>query len=135
MQDFKSILDNSERESDTGVAKAGGRKILVIVDSLASYLSFEDTRVIFMVQNEGYAHLVLKIKQQIFSVKGYKLVILLIGRGDVWETDKIYFDGVEQALKTIHNQNENCIVVLGTTLPSTLDSKPMSVLLHSEMIN
>ena len=39
--------------------------------------------------------------------------------------DKKYFEGVEQALEAIYNQNEKCIVMLGAILPSTLDNKPM----------
>ena len=101
------------------------RQILIVVDGLAGYLSFENARILFMRQNEGFHHLAAQVTQGQVSVKGFKIIILLIGRGDVWETDRRYFDGVEQVIKVIHTQNDNCIIVLGATLPSTLDSKPM----------
>ena len=104
---------------------AQGKQILIVVDGLAGYLSFENARIMFMQQNEGFHQLAAQLDHGELSVAGFRIVILLIGRGDVWETDRRYFDGVERVINVIHTQNERCIIVLGATLPSTLDSKPM----------
>ena len=80
------ILENSKRRDTLEVKDEEYRQILIVVDSLAGFLSFEDARIIFLGEAEGYKHLAMKIRNHKFSVKNFKIVILLIGRGDVWET-------------------------------------------------
>ena len=67
------------------------RQILIFVDGLAAALSFENARIIFLNKQEGYPELATKISQGTYPVDGYRVVILLIGRSDVWEPDKVFF--------------------------------------------
>ena len=55
----------------------------------------------------------------------YRIIILLIGRSDIWESDKRFFQGVEDVVKAIDSQNDKCIIVLGAMLPGLRDSRPM----------
>ena len=101
------------------------RDILLIVDGLARDITLEGTWVILMSKTEGFHELAMKLKQQDFTVRLYKVIILLIGRGNVWDTDKRFFAGVEAVIDILKNQNEFVLIMLGVSLPSPGDSRPM----------
>ena len=101
------------------------REIIIVIDGLAGQFSFENAQILYLAANEGYYDLARKLQNKSLSVSGFKIIILLIGRGEVWDTDHRYFKGVEEAVKEVKNQNEKAIIVLGATLPSTADSRPM----------
>ena len=129
-----TILENHDRgvESDVTETETDEEKwqLLIVVDGLAGHLSYENARVIFMPHTEGYHHLAQKLNNGTYSVRGYKIVVLLIGRGEVWDTDRRYFARVEATIQAVKNQDEQCILVLGATLPLTADSRPMVNSLH-----
>ena len=101
------------------------REILVLVDGLAAGFVFDNARIFLCSRAEGFAQLAMKVRDQQITVCGYKLIILLLGRADVWETDKVFFEAVNKMLYELKNQNAKAIVVLGASLPSVLDSKAM----------
>ena len=88
-------------------------------------MCFEDARIMFLDKSEGYGQLALKLREGNFTVSGFELIILLIGCNDVCITDKNFFEGVESVLEIIQSQNNTALVVLGATLPSSLDTRPM----------
>ena len=120
----KYVLDDSRREGRRELTQSGQqRQILVFIDSLAARFVFEDAGVFPCSRAEGFGQLAQKLQQ--ITVRGYKLIILLLGRADVWETDKVFFEAVNKVLYELKNQNAKAIVVLGASLPSVLDSKAM----------
>ena len=74
---------------------------------------------------DGYAQLVMKMKEGTFEVRGFKLVILLVGRGQVWDTDRHFFESVNSAIEVVQTQNDKCIIMLGASLPSSKDTQAM----------
>ena len=104
---------------------SGDREIVIIVDGLAGQLRFENARILYLAENEGYHDLARKLDTDNLSVTGFKIVIVLVGRGDVWDTDHRYFKGVESIIRAVKNQNKKAVLMLGATLPSTADSCPM----------
>ena len=119
------IVEDYQRPDDTSLTDDQVREIVIISDGLAGQLSFENARILYLNDNEGFHHLARKLQDKSLSVLGFKVVILLIGRGDVWETDSRFFRGVEATIREVKNQNERAILVLGATLPSTGDTRPM----------
>ena len=99
--------------------------MIVFVDGLVAGFSMEDARVIYLSKAEGYNDLARKLEDGTFSVVGYKLVILLVGRENVWDTDKRFLTGVDDIIKAVQNQDDRVIIILGATLPSPGDTKPM----------
>ena len=101
------------------------RSIVVFIDGLAAGFVFEDARVYLFSKAEGYPELALKLHRKEISVRGYKLIVVLLGRADVWDTDRKFFEAVDKVVKEIYNQNEKAIIVLGASLPLIADSKTM----------
>ena len=119
------IPENHQWSGQSPVDESSAREIFIIVDGLAGHLSFKNAQILFLSDNEGYHHLAQKLESGSLSVRGFKIVNLLVGRGDVWETDNQFFKGVDAVIQEVKNQNERAILVLGATLPATNDSRPM----------
>ena len=111
------LIDDNKRESDTEVT----REILLFVDGLAPELSLDNARIIFVNKSQGFTHLAKQIAEGIFVT----LVILLVGRGEVWQPDRVFFAGLEKVISCIKTQNSSCIIVLGVSLPAVRDSRAM----------
>ena len=122
---MSSFIENNQRPGGTEVAQDPGHELLIVVDGLAGHLSFDNARIALLRKNEDFRHFVQQVKDGSLSVAGHKIIILLIGRGDIWDTDRQYFQGVEEVIRVIQNQNGCCILVLGATLPLTEASRPM----------
>ena len=73
------LTDVGERESGHDMNMEW--KLLVFVDSLAGELVLDDARIIYLNKNEGFFELASKIKNSTFVVSGFKVIVLLIGRG------------------------------------------------------
>ena len=122
---FYLIIENSRGSSDSHLKQPEQRQICIVVDGLAANLSFEDARIHLLSDAEGYSELAAKLQEGTLSLAGYKLIILLLGRGDMQDTDRQFLNGVERVITLVQCQNELAIVVLAATLPSTLDTIPM----------
>ena len=95
------------------------------MDGLAAGFSFQGASVIVMKKNEGFGRLAMLLKDGIISVRGYKAVFILLGQGEVWDTDKNYFSARENCLMEIEKQDDKILIILGASLPSINDSRPM----------
>ena len=111
------VLENRQRSLPPEVASAEKRQICIVVDGLAADLSFEDARILFLSKAEGYGELAVKLEARALSVQGFKIVILLLGRSEVWETDKLFLQNVERAIMAIRSQNEQAIIRAGRYTP------------------
>ena len=107
------------------VAEMESRQILLFVDGLTLELSIENAYIIFLSKIEGYRHLSQKINDGTYDVSGFKLVILLIGHGEVWEPDRQFLNGVDDVIRAIKNQNDHCVIMLGASLPSSSNTRAM----------
>ena len=60
--------------------------IIFIMDGLAVGFSFQGASVVVMKKNEGFRHLASVLREGTVLVRGYKVVCMLLGRADVWNT-------------------------------------------------
>ena len=59
--------------------------VLLILDGLAAGINMEGVASYMLGRNQGYNELAHILHQRDVVTNGYKVVILIIGRGDVWE--------------------------------------------------
>ena len=98
-----------------------GQQTLLIVDAMASRLTFEEGNVFSLHSQEGYQEVANLIKESKLNICNYKFIVLLFGRADLWESDPAFKKAVHCCLETIREHNDKAIVVLSATLPSPGD--------------
>ena len=117
-----SVVFKDDKPRDDKAKLIPERDILIFMDGLATDLRFDDARIIFLAHNQGFGELAIKIKNRDYAVQGFKLIILMVGRGNAWDPNRVFFKGVEQVLGELETQNKKGIIVLCTTLPSIQDT-------------
>ena len=92
---------------------------------MAPELTLDNARIVFIEKFQSFASVANKVVNGEVMVSGYKLIIMLIGRGNAWQPDKVFFKGLEKFIEVVKNRNDHCVIVLGVTLPSVDDTRPM----------
>ena len=95
---------------------------LILVDGMAALMTFDDSHVFTLHCQEGYAEVASLITEGKLEVKGYKFIVLLVGRADLWETDKSFKVGVNACHEVIRDRNKYAIILFAATLPSPGDA-------------
>ena len=72
--------------------------MLVIIDGLAAGLEVERAKVIVLRQNEGFPEVASMLRNGEVKVEGFKIVILVASRADMWESDAVFFKSVSECL-------------------------------------
>ena len=88
---------------------------------MAALFNMEGAVVFGLHSQEGYSEVGTLVRQNKVTITGFQFIILLCGRGDLWETDRVFKQGVDSCLAEIRKLNEKAIVVLTATLPSPGD--------------
>ena len=97
----------------------------MVINSLAAGLAMDSTEVAVMKRGQGFHQLSLWLDEKQLNISQRKIVILLIGRSDIWDRDRDFFKDVEICLSMLRTQNTNLMVVLGAMLPAAGDSRAM----------
>ena len=95
------------------------------MDSLAGDFTFQGAPVMVLKAHESFSNVAAFLEEGSFAVKGLKIVFLLVGRGDAWESDRNYFRGHEDCIMEIEKQDGKILIILGASLPSVTDTRPM----------
>ena len=96
---------------------------LVIADVMTLNLKVFRSQVFQLKSQEGYSEVSTMIQHGKLKVEGYRFVVLLFRRADLWLPDKQFREGVAECLESIRRVNEHATVVLCTTLPSPRDNR------------
>ena len=96
---------------------------LVVTDVMAANLMLEGTTVITLHGQEGFKELGQNKVRKSLKVSGFKLVVLLCGRPDLYEPERDFRQGLAFCLNAIREGNPKAIVLLTATLPSPRDSR------------
>ena len=96
--------------------------MLVVADGIAGNLMLDRATVFTLQLQEGFNEVAVLIEQGKLAVDRYKVILLLMGRADLWEVDKEFKKAVERCLQAIQSKNGFCSVVLTATLPSPRDT-------------
>ena len=97
--------------------------VLIVADAMAANLMVDGITVLGVHTQEGFREIGEDIIHNRINVKGFKIVVLLCGRCDLWETEKMFREGLAFCLNAIRDKNTKAIIVLTATLPSPSDSK------------
>ena len=97
-------------------------ELLIVADGVAGNLMMDHTTVFTLQLQEGFAEVATLIRDKKLSVTRYKVIILLMGRADLWEADHKFKLEVNKCLAEIRQCNTQCSVVLTATLPNPSDT-------------
>ena len=96
--------------------------ILVVADGIAGNLMLDQGTVFTLQLQEGFNEVATLIDEGKLSVGRFKVIVLLMGRADLWEVDKEFKRAVDRCFESIRSRNSFCSVVLTATLPSPGDT-------------
>ena len=96
-------------------------QILIIADGMAGNLMMDHATVFTLQMQEGYSEVATLLRERKLSVSRFKVIVLLLGRADLWEADHRFKLGVNRCLAEIRSSNTLCSVVLTATIPSPSD--------------
>ena len=102
------------------VAKAD---TLVIAEAMAAKLRVYRSHVFVLHAQEGFSEVGRLIADGKLKIEGYKFLILLFGRADLWGNEKDFRNVVGFCLQTIRSKNEQVMVILNAALPVPNDSR------------
>ena len=63
------------------------------------------------------------MKEGKLVINNFRFIVLLIGRADLWQSDKEFRSSVGMCLETIRGRNEDAVIVLCATIPFPDDSR------------
>ena len=95
---------------------------LTLVENLAGEFQWDGASVFKLQSQEGFKEVAELINSGRLDVRGYKFIVLLFGRADLWELDKYFKQNLASCLNAIKNKNSKALLVLTTTLPQPNDS-------------
>ena len=93
------------------------QEILVIVEHIAKDFTFPGADVFLLQAQDGFAEVAESIKTSQIKISGYKVIILLLGRADLWAPDRDFRVGVASCLQAIRNLNKNAIIMFTAVIP------------------
>ena len=95
---------------------------LLVVENLARNMTFPRGAIVPMQAQDGFAEFAEMVKSDKIVVSKFKVIILLIGRGDLWTSDKDFRLGVAASLQAIRVRNKNAIIMFCAIIPFPGDS-------------
>ena len=119
MKCFNLVFSPDKRR----MTETANTDMLVIVDSMAKGLQFENSSVFILDHQEGYMELTIILQQRRLEVDNYKFLVLLIGRADLWESFKSFMSNVSKCLESLRTVNQHAVVVLSAALPCLRDDR------------
>ena len=96
-----------------------------MADSIVNGLELMGADVVILHAQDGFTEVGEKIDQHVIKVSGYKIVILMLGRADLWETDKTFREAVAATLGAIRKRNEFAIIIFTAIIPGPNDTPAM----------
>ena len=91
--------------------------IFVFADVNATGLAVDNATVMVLKQQEGFTEVEEMIRKNKVVLSGYKVIVLLCGRADLWISDKFFEKSVLECILAIREVNKDAYVVLNATLP------------------
>ena len=101
------------------------KNILIITEDMVDNLSVRKSSVVKMHAQDGFQEVGDTIKQDIINIVDVDLLILLIGRADLWQGDNSFRLGVAHCLESIRVVNKKCIVMFAAIIPTPGDTLPV----------
>ena len=101
--------------------KAVKAETLILIDNMAHGLTFDKGNIFTLYAQEGIEEICKLIVSSALQVTGYKFIVLLCGRANLWDLDTVFKRNLAQCLNAIHEKNNWALVVLTATLPQPSD--------------
>ena len=111
-------------QDERRIAKRSTADVLIIVDAMAASFSMEMSDIFTLTMTEGFSELSSMVWKDMLNVFSYKIIVLMVGRADFWETDKNFKKFVYDALEALRAKNQHVIIVISASLPAPGDTQP-----------
>ena len=112
----------SVRRDDRRRVTTNAAEILVIADAMACNLILDRATVFTIPLQDGFAEVTGLLRSRKLVIARFEVVVLLIGRGDLWEPDHKFKLEVNKCLAEVRQLNPRCTLILTATLPNPSDS-------------
>ena len=98
--------------------------VFIFTEYMASRLQVDGATVFLLRQQEGFKEVFELIKNGKIELQGFKIVILLMGRADLWISDDLFEEFLYKSIAVIREKFPRVITVLAATLPAPGDTRP-----------
>ena len=121
---FKRVSEVSSGPQNTVMTSRprNSAEILIIADGIAGNLMLDSATVFTLQLQEGFREVSILIQEGKLSVSRFNVIVLLLGRADLWELDRDFKRHVQICIDSIKNANVFATLVLTATLPSPGDT-------------
>ena len=116
------LVAPSPGQRDTRSVVTNTAQVLVVADAMACNLMLDRATVFTLPLQDGFAEVTTMLRNRKLSVSRFEVVVLLIGRGDLWEPDHKFKLEVNKCIAEVRQLNARCTLVLTATLPNPSDT-------------
>ena len=113
---FIHVVDTTEMNFLPHIEKRKSEDVLIIVDDVAWKLEMGNTDIRILRETQGFDELAELITDGYLDVSDYKVIVLMVGRQELWKTDDMFEMAFRSCLMTIEDRNPDGIILLTPTL-------------------